>query len=721
MKPVVPFWVAILTTVTGLLIVTGGFLIFYDLQWGQRSIELLKTYYLDQVADTAEKEVARLARIGVQALLAQRYRFATGSYTTDDSIALARTLAAVLPADPDIEGISFRESTTGRVMSATRADGTEFILTVSDPRIDEGGPRQFRADTLAPLLHRAPAARSLGRDGYRRAVAEPETIVWIPHDTSAGLALGITAALAVRDPSARLIGVVTVNFARSGIAGFLRSIKIGEHGAVVLFGSDGELLAGTPGPGLEAAALTVARWSREPNSPMADQQARRMEILVGGGKWNVVGRSIPREAGPPWIVAAALPDSDFMGPVYANRRAALAIMVIGTALAVGAGVALSAAIARSLGGATRALHGIAKFELKPPPRRRSMLREVAQLEDAVARVTASLRSFTRYAPEEIVRDVAASGQEAMLSGQKREVSALFCDLRGFTAFTERLPAEDVVAILNDHFDLLVGIIAQHGGFVVDFLGDAIFAVFGALRPDADHAERAVACAIEAQRARTARNQANRARGWPPMEMGAAISTGPAIVGNMGSPRRIKYGVVGSVVNVAARIETLTVGGQVLVADSTRQALGDQLVVDGPLEAEEKGVDGVMRFWEVLALRGEQVRVLPSSLPDLAPLATPIEARVRLILGKRIDRQSYPAQVYRLGPNGAEFESPAPLEVFSALQLSLPARTSDECAETVDAKVMAIEEGTGARRTVVRFTGVDWSTAAGIETQARAAR
>ena len=228
MKPVVPFWVAILTTVAGLLIVTGGFLIFYDLHWGQRSIELLKAYYLDQVADTAEKEVARLARIGVQALLAQRYRFATGSYTTDDGIALARTLAAVLPADPDIEEVSFRESTTGRVMSATRVDGKEFVLTVSDPRIDGGIPKQFRADTLAPLLHAAPTAGSLARDGYRRAIAEPETIVWIPHNTPAGPALGITAALAVRDPSRRVIGVVTVNFARSGIAGFLRSIKIGS-------------------------------------------------------------------------------------------------------------------------------------------------------------------------------------------------------------------------------------------------------------------------------------------------------------------------------------------------------------------------------------------------------------------------------------------------------------------------------------------------------------
>ncbi len=93
-----------------------------------------------------------------------------------------------------------------------------------------------------------------------------------------------------------------------------------------------------------------------------------------------------------------------------------------------------------------------------------------------------------------------------------------------------------------------------------------------------------------------------------MEMGAGINTGLAVVGNMGSLRRIKYGVVGPIVNAAARIEALTVGGQVLVADSTRQALGDRLVVDGPFEAEGKGVEGVMRLWEVLALRGERMLV-----------------------------------------------------------------------------------------------------------------
>src|SRR5262245_39694864 len=114
----IPFWVAIVTAVVGLLVVTGGFLIIYDLPWGQRSIEVLKADYLKQVAETAEREAARLARIGTQALLAQRYRFETGSYSMGNGPALARTLAAVLRADPDIRGISFHGAATARVMRA---------------------------------------------------------------------------------------------------------------------------------------------------------------------------------------------------------------------------------------------------------------------------------------------------------------------------------------------------------------------------------------------------------------------------------------------------------------------------------------------------------------------------------------------------------------------------------------------------------------------------
>ena len=205
----------------------------------------------------------------------------------------------------------------------------------------------------------------------------------------------------------------------------------------------------------------------------------------------------------------------------------------------------------------------------------------------------------------------ASGQEAILSGEKSAVTVLVTDLRGFTGFAEKLPAEEVVAILNDHFDLLVGIIARHGGFV----GSTSWATQSSpssARPAATRITRRARWRAPSMQRPGRPNDENRVRGWPLMEMGAGINTGPAVVGNMGSFRRIKYGVVGPVVNAAARIEALTVGGQVLVADATRQALGDLLVVDGPFEAEATGVEGVMRLWEVLAPRGERMLVLPSA-------------------------------------------------------------------------------------------------------------
>jgi adenylate cyclase len=197
-------------------------------------------------------------------------------------------------------------------------------------------------------------------------------------------------------------------------------------------------------------------------------------------------------------------------------------------------------------------------------------------------------------------------------------------------------------------------------------------------------------------------------------MGVGIDTGAAVVGNMGSLRRIKYGVVGHVVNVAARIETFTVGGQVLVSEGVRATLGDRLVAEGPLEVEGKGVSAALRMWEVLALRGATTRVLPDPVRELAVLEPPLEAGVRLIHGKQVDAHVHPARLRRLGATGVELESKAALGIFGALQLLL----STQPALAVDGKVVELTERDGVARALIRFTGVDWDTQARIERFAR---
>ena len=712
----ISFRVAIICIVVGLLVITCSFLLAFGIHASRKSLGVLKDEYLEQVADTTAREVSRLPDTAEQILRVQRFRLEKGLYSTSDPVAMARALAGALQTDPDVQWVSYSENSTGRFMGARRLKGSTFVLNLSDPERHGGVPWELHADTLAPYERPSPMREPYEprtRDWYRRAVAQPGTVVWMPPYVFTEGVKGVTVAVAITDAARQVRGVLTVDFTLTGVSNFLRSIKVGEHGVVALFDTSGEPLAGVPGPGLEAAARALREWKKG----RGGVAVHHMEVDSGGQRWDVVTRTLRRDPGFEWTAVVAVPEQDFMGTVNASRRTSIAIALAGILLAIVLGAILSARMARSLGDATEALDRAARFDLPAPPTGISRLREIAQLQYAVGRVVASLRSFTRYAPEEIVRDVALSGQEAMLSGDKREVSVLFCDLRGFTAFAEQYRAEEVVAILNDHFELLVGLITAHRGFVVDFLGDAAFAVFGAPQPDPAHAERAVACAIEMQRARTARNLDNRARGWPPLEMGIGISSGPAVVGNMGALRRIKYGVVGSIVNLAARIETFTVGGQALVADSTRQLLGHQLVVDGPYEAEGKGVESVMRIWEVLALRGDQMLVLPSPVRDLAELPAPLDARVRLFLGKQLDPQSHPARLYRLGPGGVELTSEAPLAVFSSLQVLLPLGPAGEM-EHLDGKVIALSDRDDVRTMLVRFTGVSWERQDAIEALAR---
>jgi len=216
-----------------------------------------------------------------------------------------------------------------------------------------------------------------------------------------------------------------------------------------------------------------------------------------------------------------------------------------------------------------------------------------------------------------------------------------------------------------------------------------------------------------QLAREAQNSEFFARRWPPLDMGVGINTGPVVVGNMGSNLRTKYGVVGHPVNVAARIESFTVGGEVLVSDSTREVLAGRLGADGPLEAEAKGIGEPVRMWMVRRLEGERSLELPSPLSDLAVLAHAMEVSLRPLRGKQIGTETYPATLIKLGASGAELETECPLAMFDAVQVILPAQAG--IPKALDSKVMTVAERATGRRTVfVRFGGLDWDARAWLE-------
>jgi adenylate cyclase len=209
--------------------------------------------------------------------------------------------------------------------------------------------------------------------------------------------------------------------------------------------------------------------------------------------------------------------------------------------------------------------------------------------------------FARFVPEDVVDQVLASADGLRLGGVQREGTIMFTDLRGFTSFSERLKPAQVIDVLNHYLSEMSDAILDNGGTLVAYMGDGIFAVFGAPLEQPDHADRALRTAREMLEVRLPRfNEWIRSQGLGEgFRMGIGLNSGYVMSGHVGSERRVEYAAVGDTTNTASRIESLTKGTphQLLLSDSTRDALvepADDLVyVD---EVAIRGRVARMKLW-----------------------------------------------------------------------------------------------------------------------------
>jgi adenylate cyclase len=214
--------------------------------------------------------------------------------------------------------------------------------------------------------------------------------------------------------------------------------------------------------------------------------------------------------------------------------------------------------------------------------------------------------FSRFVPEAVVEQVLARADEDLrLGGVTLEGTVMFTDLRGFTTFSESLPAPRVIEVLNVYLSEMSEAIMSHGGTLVAYMGDGIFAVYGAPIEQADHADRAVAAAREMLTERLPRvNAWLREQGMSDgFRMGIGLNSGTFMSGNVGSERRLEYAAIGDTTNTASRLEGMTKGQShyLFFSDTTREALtreiDDLVFVD---EFEVRGRQGTVKIWSLEA-------------------------------------------------------------------------------------------------------------------------
>jgi adenylate cyclase len=225
------------------------------------------------------------------------------------------------------------------------------------------------------------------------------------------------------------------------------------------------------------------------------------------------------------------------------------------------------------------------------------------IESRVKRQFASL--FGQYVPPELVDEMAKDPERYSMEGRNQELTVLFSDVRSFTTLSEGLNPHELTQLMNEYLGAMTNLIREHLGTLDKYIGDAIMAFWGAPVDDPDHARNAVLAALHMQKALRTLDEPFKARGWPPLQIGVGVNTGVMTVGDMGSPVRKAYTVMGDAVNLGSRLEGITkqYGVGIIVGERTKELVGDVLFREID-RVRVKGKDKPVVIYEPLGLDSE---------------------------------------------------------------------------------------------------------------------
>jgi class 3 adenylate cyclase len=440
------------------------------------------------------------------------------------------------------------------------------------------------------------------------------------------------------------------------------------------------LVIASSGPGRPGDVYALAPELVEPMGwTLGDGVARYTRVYRHqGGLWISAFAPVPGGEGRPGgLLHVSYPVEIYLDRLHELRNTLLFATGVGALATLVLGLLvlrrLTRPIARLTGGVARVAAGDLSRPLPVTSRD-----EVGRLTQAFNSMLDGLRqrdfirsAFGRYVSPEVARTILESPDGLRFGGTKRVVTVLMSDLRGYTRFAEQGDPAEVMEVLNGYLARMADVVIAHGGTINEFIGDAIFAVYGAPVAHSDHAERAAATALAMQTALVEINAEHLRRGLPAFQMGIGLHTGEAVVGNIGSEQRAKYAVVGGAVNVASRVESATVGGQVLLTAATLAELGPLARVGPGMAVPMKGLSEPLTLHELRGLGGRFAQAAPETDPEAErQVATDLAIECWVIDGKVVRPEATTGRVVRLGQREVHAELAAPLAPLTNVRLRL---------------------------------------------------
>jgi class 3 adenylate cyclase len=520
-----------------------------------------------------------------------------------------------------------------------------------------------------------------------------------------------------RNSPGRFMGIVTADVSLEWLTKLLFSIHAGRTGYCFLVSGDGAFIS-HPDPNLimRESLFSIAEESGKPH-------LRRIFKDMLWDRSGFVDLGVDLKGEDAFLAYARIPSTRWsLGTVFLKNeifaeveklfRITILLAAVGILLLLAVSILTARSIARPLRKMAGVAGKVAAGDLDVDLSDIKSRDEVGLLAQAFTRMTHGLKerdfirnTFGRYLTREVVNRLLESKDGLQLGGEARNISIIMSDVRGFTALTATMAPEKVISFLNRYLGKMVDILIEYRGTIDEIIGDGILAFFGAPESMEDHPARAVACALKMQTAMDELNALNEADGFPRLEMGIAVNTGNVVVGNIGSERRTKYGAVGSQVNFTGRMESFTVGGQVLISQSTYERLSDVLDIRKVLAVEMKGLQGTVNLYDVQAIKGAHNIRLPDRDETPVELRNKIDVKINRLDKKTVSKTDAAAWFTHVALNSAVLVSGLRVKQWEDLKITMLNDDLSPVGGEIYAKVVSVSEAQDSCEAVVHFTSV----------------
>ncbi len=397
---------------------------------------------------------------------------------------------------------------------------------------------------------------------------------------------GLTLSRQLVGNDGAVVGVFGADLSIAALADFLKARTIGTSGTTFVLDEQHRLIGYPDATKIlmkQGRQTTLVTGEAVANPAVAAATsayfagtARKFSVQAAGETWLAHFTPLPNALGRQWTVGVVVAEDDFVGPV---KRASLVIVLVGLVfilLSTAGIVWMSRVLVRPIQQLIGETERIRNFELEAPLNVPSPVHEIDALVAAVASMKAGLASFGAYVPKSLVHNIIRSGVGTGVGGQRMPLTVMFTDLQGFTEASERMEPEQVLLWLSEYFNRMTQAVHAHHGTIDKYIGDSVMGLWNAPVADADHVAHACRAALAC---RTASRMLGSDGSGPQLRTRIGLHTGVAMVGNVGSNDRMQYTAMGTMVNLASRVEGLNkaFGTELLVTQAVVDAVAGQFV------------------------------------------------------------------------------------------------------------------------------------------------